>query len=97
MTIPTFLGYAALVGLLSGAHASIWGMYKDAIHEGFAPGRFARSMIVGALCAIAIQSLLRLALDAPGNLVLLFGLAYGAERGVVEVWKTFIRDEDQSK
>ena len=97
MTIPTFLGYAALVGLLSGAHASIWGMYKDAIHEGFAPGRFARSMIVGALCAIAIQSLLRLALDAPGNLVLLFGLAYGAERGVVEVWKTFFRNEDQSK
>ena len=27
------------VGLLAGTHASIWGMYKDAIHEGFAPDR----------------------------------------------------------
>jgi hypothetical protein len=29
--------------------------------------------------------------------ILLFGLAYAMERGIVEVWKTFIRDEDQSK
>jgi hypothetical protein len=32
-----------------------------------------------------------------GSLVLLFGLAYAAERGVVETWKTFVRDEDQAK
>src|SRR5207237_5096934 len=32
-----------------------------------------------------------------GALVLLFGLAYAAERGLVEVWKTFVREEDQSK
>ena len=29
--------------------------------------------------------------------VVLFGLAYALERGVVEVWKTFVREEDQSK
>jgi hypothetical protein len=29
--------------------------------------------------------------------VLLFGLSYAAERGIVEVWKTFVRHEDQAK
>ena len=87
----------ALVGLLAGTHASIWGMYKDAIHEGFMRTTFARSMIVGTLCALVIQWYLQLPIHQPGTLVLLFGLAYAAERGVVEVWKTFIRDEDQSK
>jgi hypothetical protein len=91
------ISIAALVGLLSGTHASIWGMYKDAVHEGFALGRFCRSMIVGALCAILIESWLRLPMDDAGALVLLFGLSYAAERGVVEVWKTFVRHEDQAK
>jgi hypothetical protein len=91
------ISIAALVGLLSGTHASIWGMYKDAVHEGFALGRFCRSMIVGALCAILIETWLRLPMDDAGTLVLLFGLSYAAERGVVEVWKTFVRHEDQAK
>jgi hypothetical protein len=91
------ISIAALVGLLSGTHASIWGMYKDAVHEGFALGRFCRSMIVGALCAILIESWLRLPMDDAGALVLLFGLSYAAERGIVEVWKTFVRHEDQAK
>ncbi len=87
----------AVVGLLAGTHASIWGMYKDAIHEGFTKTTFARSMVVGVFCALAIQWYLELPIHSPGTLVLLFGLTYAAERGVVEVWKTFIRDEDQSK
>jgi hypothetical protein len=91
------ISIAALVGLLSGTHASIWGMYKDAVHEGFALGRFCRSMIVGALCAILIETWLRLPMDDAGTLVLLFGLSYAAERGIVEVWKTFVRHEDQAK
>lgn len=97
MVFLNSLGIAAVVGLLSGTHTSIWGMYKDAMHEGFAIRRFARSMIVGSMCAVALQRWLQLGLDNPGALVLLFGLAYAAERGIVEVWKTFIRDEDQSK
>lgn len=91
------LAVAATAGLLSGTHAAIWGMYKDAVHEGFSYRRFLRSMIVGCISAIILQRVLGLPLDAPGALVLLFGLAYAAERGVVEVWKTFIRNEDQSK
>lgn len=96
MTLST-LAPALLVGLLSGTHAAIWGMYKDAIHEGFAPGRFARSVLVGAPCAALVQAALALPLPGAGALVVLFGLSYAAERGLVEVWKTFVREEDQSK
>jgi hypothetical protein len=99
MTVMTThpLAIAAAIGLLSGAHAAIWGMYKDAIHEGFTRHRFARSIMVGGVVAVVVQALLELALPAPAALTMLFGLAYAAERGVVEVWKTFVRDEDQDK
>ena len=86
---------AGVVGSLSGTHAAIWGMYKDAIHEGFERGRFARSVVIGA--AVAVQAVLGLALPGAAALVVLFGLAYAGERAVVEVWKTFVRDEDQAK
>ena len=33
---------AVVTGALAGAHTSTWGMYKDAIHEGFALGKYAR-------------------------------------------------------
>ncbi|HYW30650.1 MAG TPA: hypothetical protein VE869_04015 [Gemmatimonas sp.] len=91
------LGSAVLVGGASGADASIWGMYKDAAHEGFAWPRFWRSVIIGATAALLIQLVLQLPLPRPSAILLLFGLAYAAERGVVETWKTFFRDEDQSK
>lgn len=97
LTLPQSLIVAAAVGLLAGMHAAIWGMYKDAIHEGFVPARFARSLLVGAAGAVAVQFALRLDLRGPASLVLLFGLAYAVERGAVEVWKTFLRDEDQAK
>ena len=91
------LAVAIGVGTLSGAHTAIWGMYKDAIHEGFSVRRFARSVVVGASVAAAIAIALELPLHTAGGLLVLFGLAYAGERGVVEVWKTFVRDEDQSK
>ncbi len=99
MTTVTLLSLAiaGVVGLLSGTHAAIWGMYKDAVHEGFGADRFARSVIVGAAAAVVVQAAFALALPSAAALVLLFGLAYAAERGVVEVWKTFVRDEDQAK
>ena len=51
---PHSLAIAAVVGLLSGTHTAIWGMYKDAIHEGFTAGRFVRSPIVGIVAAMLI-------------------------------------------
>ena len=88
---------AAVVGLLSGTHAAIWGMYKDAIHEGFTPARFARSVLLGATLGAIVQLTLRLELPRPAAVAMLFGLAYAAERGIVEVWKTFVREESQAK
>ena len=97
--MPTFesLVAAAAVGALAGTHASIWGMYKDSIYEGFNGICFVRSIVVGTLAAIVLQWTLRLALPEPGALILLFGLAYAAERGICETWKTFFRNQDQSK
>lgn len=95
--IDTTLGVAALVGAASGADAAIWGMYKDAAHEGFYWSRFFRSILLGMAAAVVLQAMLSLNLPATGAILLLFGLAYATERALVEGWKTFLRDEDQSK
>lgn len=91
------LAAAWSVGIVSGADASIWGMYKDAAHEGFGWPRFFRSMLVGGFAAVALQVALALDLSQPSALLLLFGLAYAVERVIVEVWKTFVRNESQDK
>src|SRR5687767_10849705 len=97
--MPTIhpLVVAAIVGALSGTHAAIWGMYKDSIYEGFSPGRFIRSIIVGTAAGMLLQVALSLRLQNAASLLMLFGLAYAAERGIVEIWKTFFRTQDQSK
>lgn len=91
------LGIAIAIGLLAGLHASIWGMYKDAPHEGFTWPTFFRSTVVGAVVAPVLVRLLALPLDGPGDWVVLFGCTYAIERALAEVYKTFIRIEDQSK
>ncbi len=88
---------AALVGIAAGADAAIWGMYKDAAHEGFSWPRFARSIVIGAAAALIIQQVVALDVPRPGAVLVLFGLTYAAERALVETWKTFVRVEDQSK
>lgn len=90
-------GIAALVGIASGTDAAIWGMYKDAAHEGFYWSRFFRSILLGAALGISLQMVLVLDLPSAGPMLFLFGLAYAFERMIVEAWKTFVRDEDQSK
>jgi hypothetical protein len=93
----TSLPVAAFVGAMSGTHASIWGMYKDSIHEGFGAATFSRSIVIGAAAATVLHWWLQLDLSRASAIALLFGLAYAVERGLVETWKTFVRDEDQSK
>jgi hypothetical protein len=96
--IDSYLTLAgAGIGALSGAHASIWGMYKDSVYEGFGRASLARSILVGTAAGATLQWWLALDLGQPASFVLLFGLAYAIERGVVETWKTFVRVEDQSK
>ena len=38
--------------MLAGLHTATWGMYKDAIHEGFFWPRYFRSPIVGIVMGI---------------------------------------------
>lgn len=86
-----------LVGLLAGTHTATWGMYKDAIHEGFTFRRYSRSILLSA--AVAPVAYLVTGLDAlrVGDLVVLFGLVYVVERALTEFYKTYVRTEDQSK
>jgi hypothetical protein len=72
-------------------------MYKDAIHEGFTYRRYSRSVVVGALVGLLLERWTALDLTTGAGLVVLFGMAYVTERTIVELWKTFFREEDQSK
>jgi hypothetical protein len=88
---------ALIVGTLAGTHVATWGMYKDAPHEGFTYRKYARSIVIGALLGLALERVAGLDLASGAGLVVFFGLVYAAERVVVEIWKTFFREEDQSK
>lgn len=88
---------AALVGLLAGLHAATWGMYKDAPHEGFSRAKYARSPILGTILGVLVQGATGLDPRRAADLVVLFGAIYVVERTVAEIYKTFLREEDQSK
>jgi hypothetical protein len=88
---------AAGVGLMAGAHTATWGMYKDAPHEGFSRRKYARSMVLGAILGLVISLLTGLDPRSAADLVILFGATYAVERGMAELYKTFLREQDQSK
>jgi hypothetical protein len=88
---------ALVVGALAGLHTSTWGMYKDAPHEGFTWPKYFRSTVVGALLGLLTYPFLGWDMTDPRSQLVLWGLIYVLERGATEFWKTFIRDEDQSK
>jgi len=94
---PSGTNPALIVGALAGLHVATWGMFKDALYEGFSARKYARSVIVGALAAITLQLTLRFDLASAGGLLLLFATTYTLERGLVESWKAFLRDEAQGK
>lgn len=91
------LAVALVVGILAGLHTATWGMYKDAIHEGFTVPRYLRSVLVSALAAPIIVAVSGLDPLTASGLVVLFGVTYCSERGLTEFWKTFVRFVDQSK
>jgi len=91
------LTLALLIGLVAGAHTSTWGMYKDSPHEGFGWRRYFRSIAVSGIAAVAWQLAVGFDLASAGGRVVLFGLTYVTERGLVELWKGYLREEDQSK
>lgn len=93
----THLPIALALGFLAGLHTATWGMYKDAPHEGFTWFRYFRSPMLGLVMALICYLVARPDLSRPGPILLFFGLVYVLERGAIEFWKTFLRDEDQSK
>ncbi|HUF35926.1 MAG TPA: hypothetical protein VMN37_08250 [Gemmatimonadales bacterium] len=88
---------AAGVGLMAGAHTATWGMYKDAPHEGFSLWKYFRSILLATGIAVIISLLTGLDPRRAADLVVLFGATYAVERGLAEWYKTFLRDQDQSK
>ena len=88
---------AAVVGLLAGVHAATWGMYKDAPHEGFSRRKYARSPLLGLGLGVVLQRVTGLEPARPADLVVLFGVVYVVERALAEIYKTFLREEDQAK
>ena len=84
-------------GLAAGLHSATWGMYKDAPHEGFKWNTYVRSPILAAAIALAIVAGTEFDPRGPAGLLLLFGVTYGLERAFLEIYKTFLRVEDQSK
>jgi hypothetical protein len=96
MSVPEPL-IAAGLGMLAGFHTATWGMYKDSIHEGFFWPRYFRSPIVGIVMGLIAYAIARPDLTTAAGMVAFFGVAYVLERGLIELWKTFLRNEDQSK
>ena len=88
---------AAAIGLMAGAHTSTWGMYKDSPHEGFTWRKYSRSIVLSALIASVWEAVVAFELTEAWARVVLFGLTYVTERGLVELYKTYLREEDQSK
>lgn len=88
---------ALAVGLAAGTHTATWGMYKDSPHEGFTWPRYARSIWLAGGLAVLAQALAGLDLRGAGGLFVLFGVTYVGERACTEFYKTFLREEDQSK
>ena len=88
---------AAVVGLLAGVHTATWGMYKDAPHEGFSGWKYSRSVVLATVIAVILSAGWGLDPRRAADLVVLFGATYAVERALAEIYKTFLRDEDQSK
>ncbi|HET8653936.1 MAG TPA: hypothetical protein VFL93_00285 [Longimicrobiaceae bacterium] len=88
---------AVVIGLIAGTHVSTWGMYKDAIHEGFTWPKYFRSIVIGALVGLVLEAIFHVDLSRAAGWVVFFGLVYATERLLLELWKSFLRVEDQSK
>ncbi len=88
---------AAVIGLMAGVHTATWGMYKDAPHEGFSLWKYSRSILLATVIAVVLSAGWGLDPRRAADLVVLFGATYAVERALAEIYKTFLRDEDQSK
>lgn len=88
---------ALMIGFVSGTHTATWGMYKDALYEGFSYRKYFRSIFLSVGIALGLQWFINFDLTRAANMLILFGVTYVIERGINEFYKTFIHEEDQSK
>ncbi|MFQ5864242.1 MAG: hypothetical protein ACE5IW_03335 [bacterium] len=88
---------ALIIGLIAGTHSATWGMYKDAPYEGFTWRKYFRSTILSGFIAVAVVLIAKLDATQVANMVILYGITYVIERAMLEFYKTFLREEDQSK
>jgi len=91
------IAIALAVGLAAGAHTATWGMFKDAPYEGFTWRTYSRSIVLSAGIAVLVAVIADFDMSSASSMVVLFGLTYVIERAMTEFYKTFLRDEDQSK
>lgn len=86
-----------VIGITAGLHTSTWGMYKDSPHEGYTHAKYFRSTIIAAIVGPVIWYISGMDLSVPANILMLWGGTYAIERLILEFYKTFLREEDQSK
>ena len=87
-----------LVTIISGLYTSLWGAFKDSPYEGFKGRTFPRSIYFSVVifAVLSILPVLREQVTLLG-LFQLFFLIMGIERFLAELYKGFLRTEDQSK
>ena len=85
--------YVVMLALLTGTHASTWGAYKDSPFEGFKTVSFARTIVL----ALVVAAVLATTTDLESSMapLVFVGLIYAVERLATELWKSFIREDDQ--
>jgi hypothetical protein len=85
--------YVVILALLTGTHAATWGAFKDSPFEGFKPVSFARTIVLAVLAALVLA----VATDLETTMapLVFVGLIYAVERLATELWKSFIREDDQ--
>ncbi len=86
-----------VVGLAAGLHCATWGMYKDGPFEGFTWRTYVRSPILATAIAMALAAAFPGEFGGAAGVTVLFGVTYGLERAFSEIYKSFIREQDQSK
>ena len=88
---------ATAIGLAAGTHIATWGMFKDAPHEGFEWRKYARAIVLAGVIAAIVQRTTGFPAGSVAGALAFFGIVYALERAVEEIYKTFLREQDQSK
>ena len=86
--------FVVVLALICGTHAATWGAFKDTPFEGFKVASFVRSIVVAVVAAVVLATATDL--DTTVAPIVLVGLLYATERLATELWKSFVREDDQT-